>query len=239
MKNILLSLNESEKKRILEMHKNATKKQYLSEQGDDFMAYNISSLVYSQPGDVKNPYFQGEGLDIFLRDINGKGVYYQCVTDPAVEKGMKFRKLKNPETGKMENTELDPTPRGSMMDENGNKLVYEKAGNVELIKGTTIKKGWEKFLPQWCAGVYAWYNQEKAKLDAEASQIASAEAEKQKQQANAETQKQIQAAINAGKLTKKVVNGQTRYYSTGKGPFTVGYFQHNLPAGTDLTDKFE
>lgn len=31
MKNILSSLNESEKKRILEMHKNASKKQYLSE----------------------------------------------------------------------------------------------------------------------------------------------------------------------------------------------------------------
>ena len=32
MKNILSSLNESEKRRILEMHKNATKKQYLIEQ---------------------------------------------------------------------------------------------------------------------------------------------------------------------------------------------------------------
>lgn len=239
MKNILLTLNESEKRRILEMHKNATKKQYLSEQGDNYTDYGITSITYPQPGDLKTPYFQGESLDIVFRDVNGNNIYYKCVTDPAVEKGMKFRKLKNPDTGKMENTELDPTPRGSMMDENGNKLTYEKLGNVEYIKGTLVKKGWEKFLPQWCAGVYAWYNQEKAKLDAEATQIASAEAEKQKQQANAETQKQIQAAINAGKLTKKVVNGQTRYYSTGKGPFTVGYFQHNLPAGTDLTDQLK
>lgn len=237
MKNILLTLNESEKRRILEMHKNATKKQYLSEQGDNYMNYGISSINYAQAGQVQTPYFQGEGLDIYLRDANGNGVYYQCVTDPAVEKGMKFRKMKNPDTGKMVNTELDPTTKGTMRDANGKILNYEKSGNQEMIKGTLIRKGWEKFLPEWCAGVYAWYNQEKAKLDAEATQIASAEAEKQKQQANAETQKQIQDAINKGKLTKKVVNGQTRYYSTGKGPFTVGYFQHNLPAGTDLTDR--
>ena len=227
----IIRLTESDLTRIVKRVIN--EKRYLMEQ-DDFIDYNINGVNYATPGDVKTPYFQGEGLDIYMKDKNGKGVYYQCVTDPAVEKGMKFRKLKNPDTGKMEKITLDPTPKGNMMDANGKTLTYDNNGRIQ---GTLIKKGWEKFIPEWCAGVYAWYNQEKVKLDQEATQIASAEAEKQKQSANAKTQIHIQSAIKAGKLTKKVVNGQTRYYSTGKGLFTVGYFQHNLPAGTDLTDR--
>ena len=171
----IIRLTESDLTRIVK--KVINEKRYLMEQ-DTFLDYNINSVNYGR--DVKTPYFQGEGLDIFMKDKNGNGVYYQCVTDPAVEKGMTFRRLKNPDTGKMENIQLDTTPKGNMMDDDGNKLVYEKIGKEEFIQGTLIKKGWEKFLPQWCAGVYAWYNQEKAKLDAEATQIANAEAEKQK-----------------------------------------------------------
>jgi hypothetical protein len=225
----IIRLTESDLTRIVK--KVINEKRYLMEQ-DTFLDYNINSVNYGR--DVKTPYFQGEGLDIFMRDNNGNGVYYQCVTDPAVEKGMKFRKLKHPDTGKLENIQLDTTPKGNMMDDNWKTLTYDNNGRIQ---GTLIKKGWEKFIPEWCESVYAWYNQEKAKLDAEATQIANAEAEKQKKSANAEKQRQIQSAINTGKLTKKVVNGQTRYYSTGKGAFTVGYFQHNLPAGTDLTDR--
>ncbi len=224
----IIRLTESDLTRIV--------RRVINEQDNDFRVYGISSLVYTKPGEVKNPYFQGEGLDIFLRDNNGDGVYYQCVTDPAIEKGMKFRKLKNPDTGKMENTELDPAPRGTMTDADGNKLVYEKIGKEEFIKGTLIKKGWEKFLPQWCAGVYAWYNQEKAKLDAEATQIANAEAEKQKQGEKAAVQKQVQNAIAKGYIKKTVgQDGVAKYSSLGKGPFTIGMFQHNLPKGTDMT----
>ena len=225
----IIRLTESDLTRIV--------RRVINEQGDDFRVYGISSIVYTKPGEVKNPYFQGEGLDIFLRDNNGDGVYYQCVTDPAIEKGMKFRKLKNPDTGKMENTELDPAPRGSMMDVDGNKLVYEKIGKEEFIKGTLIKKGWEKFLPQWCEGVYAWYNQEKAKLDAEATQIANAEAEKQKQGEKVAVQKEVQNAIAKGYLKKTVgPDGTTKYTSLGRGNFKVGMFQHNLPKGTDMTE---
>ena len=168
----IIRLTESDLTRIVK--KVINEKRYLMEQ-DDIFDYNINGVNYGT--DVKTPYFQGEGLDIFMKDKNGNGVYYQCVTDPAVEKGMKFRKLKHPDTGKMENTELNPAPRGSMMDANGKTLTYDNNGRIQ---GTLIKKGWEKFLPQWCAGVYAWYDQEKAKLDAEATQIANAEAEKQK-----------------------------------------------------------
>ena len=82
----IIRLTESDLTRIV--------RRVINEQGDDFRVYGISSIVYTKPGEVKNPYFQGEGLDIFLRDNNGDGVYYQCVTDPAIEKGMKFRKLK-------------------------------------------------------------------------------------------------------------------------------------------------
>jgi hypothetical protein len=105
MKNILLSLNESEKKRIIEMHKNATKKHYILEQGGaDFDKYVQVYLNGTQQGAFLTTYStvsaedvkEGRdyiGFQVLKRGTNGyefkdnNQYYYQCVAEEGLPAG--------------------------------------------------------------------------------------------------------------------------------------------------------
>jgi len=204
-------ITEEEKSRILEMHKNAIKRQYLKEQdtnfGPEFEAANIRGMSAEQV--VDNSSGKGTGMNIAINDINGNQLYYTCMTDPRLSK----KELED---------NADIYKAGSLYD-----------GNFKNVKNNTILTGnWETLAKQYCGAVYKFVNNWRAencpKLNAqthwnynnecstylrskqmEKDQVAAAEADSKKAAADAaqkakddaETQKRAAAnAVDAGKM---------------------------------------
>lgn len=98
-----------------------------------------------------------------------------------------------------------------------------------------LKKGGSPFMNFFNVGCKASYD-EKARKDKEVEQVAGQKVSAQKQADKAAVQKQVQNAITKGYIKKEVGSGgTTKYTSLGKGVFTIGYFEYNLPKGTDMT----
>ena len=74
---------------------------------------------------------------------------------------------------------------------------------------------------------------DKAAADAQAKSDAEAQANKAAEPKRKEAA--IAAAVKAGNITSKLINGETKYFSTGRS-FTVGSNNINLPKGQDITD---
>jgi hypothetical protein len=130
-------ITEEEKSRILNMHKNAIKRQYLKEQdtnfGPEFEAANIRGISADEV--VDNTSGKGTGMNIAINDINGNQLYYTCVTDPRLSK-----------------KELDENPNiytaGSLYD-----------SDFKNVKNDTILTGnWETLAKKNCGAVYKFVN---------------------------------------------------------------------------------
>lgn len=96
MKNILSSLTSSEKNRILEMHKSATKKLYLKESDEDSPWVEWNSSITPNHPELKAS--EAAGVDFIVdrgglghlnleTPINGKGaIYFKCNSPIAIWK---------------------------------------------------------------------------------------------------------------------------------------------------------
>lgn len=130
-------ITESEKERILEMHRNAIKRQYLKEQdtnfGPEFEKANIRSMAADET--VTKDSGVGTSMAIAINDINGNQLYYTCITDPRLSK-----------------KELDANPQ-----------VYT-AGSLynadfKNVKNNTILTGnWEDLAKRYCKAQYTFVN---------------------------------------------------------------------------------
>ncbi len=114
-------------------------------------------------------------------------------------------------------------------------VVYDSDGTLKPDILAELKKGGSPFMNFFNAGCKLAYA-EKARKAKEAEQVAGQKASAQKGAEKAAVQKQVQNAIAKGYIKKTVgQDGVAKYSSLGKGPFTIGMFQHNLPKGTDMT----
>jgi hypothetical protein len=199
MKKFLIS--ESEKERILGMHKKAIRKEWVISEanGGDFgerMAdANIRSISGYEMDETSEP---GNAMVIALNDINGNQLYYNCITDPRLSK-----------------KDVESSPSYS--------AGYLYDSNFKDVRNNTILSGeWEKIAKEHCSAKYAFVNKWRAencpKLNAktywnynyqcssyinaqaaEKSAAASAQAEKDKAAAEAKiaaTQAANQAATS-------------------------------------------
>jgi hypothetical protein len=143
-------ISEEEKSRILEMHKNATKKQYLKEQdtnfGPEFEKANIRSIAADET--ITKDSGVGTAMSIAINDINGNQLYYTCITDPRLSK-----------------KDLDANPEiyttGSLYD-----------ADFKNVKNNTILSGdWENLAKKNCKAQYtfvnSWRNENCPKLNAQ------------------------------------------------------------------------
>jgi hypothetical protein len=69
---------------------------------------------------------------------------------------------------------------------------------------------------------------------AAATTAAAAQAQSNKDAEPKRKQVAIAAAVKSGSITTKVINGETKYFSTGK-PVTLGQAYINFPKGQDIT----
>jgi hypothetical protein len=124
--------------------------------------------------------------------------------------------------------------------EPGDPTVY-KAGQIFNNSGKLTNLGseldadgspWRNLFSWACKPAMAVLAARKAKEQPQA-QVASAQV---KGGVSPETQKQIDSAIKNGYMTKTVdpTTKAVKYISTGKGPFTIGMFQNNLPKGKEI-----
>lgn len=130
-------ISEEEKSRILEMHQNATKKQYLKEQdtnfGPEFEKANIRSMAADET--ITKDSGVGTAMSIAINDINGNQLYYTCITDPRLSK-------KDLEA----NPEIYTT--GSLYN-----------GDFKNVKNNTILTGnWEDLAKRYCKAQYTFVN---------------------------------------------------------------------------------
>jgi hypothetical protein len=143
-------ITESEKERILNMHRNAIKRQYLKEQdtnfGPEFEKANIRSMAADET--VTKDSGVGTSMAIAINDINGNQLYYTCITDPRLSK-----------------KELDANPQvytaGSLYD-----------ADFKNVKNNTILSGdWENLAKKNCKAQYtfvnSWRNENCPKLNAQ------------------------------------------------------------------------
>jgi hypothetical protein len=219
MKNFLIT--ESEKAKILGMHYKAMGKTLVNEQDETDLLWHTYSTAASEklkPGARKmksGPNFLSDDkinkyktYDVDF-NVNGPGgdkrVFYQCIdSEPNT---VPFYKA------------------GQIFDENG-KLTNTAA---ELDAGGVP---WRPLISVACKPAMAVLAARKAKEQPQA-QVASAQV---KGGVSPETQKQIDSAIKNGYMTKTVdpTTKAVKYISTGKGPFTIGMFQNNLPKGKEI-----
>lgn len=177
MKNILSSLTESEKNRILEMHKSATSRQYLMEQDlNDPRTWGESGIQFVWPQKPGKDYYPGKTPDntaITVQTTDGKTYSYFCIADPYFQKGIKKRKVKD-SSGREITVDTESTLNGTLQDSNG----------VVNPKNTVLTNKWKEILSEQCKPLYTWYYAEKQKMESEGQQTAG-------QQTNTEYQKPI------------------------------------------------
>jgi hypothetical protein len=206
MKKFLIS--EAEKSRILGMHYNAMGKTLVNEQDIPWTTELIDKTGIRSIGSMDSEYMDLGQFEVTFKTTSGGGtVYaYQCITDPRKKEG---------EGG---------FQGGTVRDYNGQKIV-----NPNEIG---LKGNWINYVKQYCKPANDWLSQYNAK-NAPQSQVASAQV---KGGVSPETQKQIDSAIKNGYMTKTIdpTTKAVKYISTGKGPFTIGMFQHNLPKGKEI-----
>ena len=182
MKKFLIS--ESEKQRILGMHKRAIRKEWVISEapGDDDGQRMADANIRSISGYEMNPNDEpGNAMNIALNDINGNQLFYNCITDPRLSK---------------KDVESSPTYSAG--------YLYDS--NFKDVRNNTILSGeWEKIAKEHCSAKYSFVNQWRAencpKLNAKtywnynyqcSSYINAQAAEKQQQAqatADAEAQK--------------------------------------------------
>jgi len=143
MKKFLIS--ESEKNRILEMHKRAVRKEWVLNEasGDDdgsgkeLKNAGIRSISPADTTDSNTGGLKAAGGATFVQlvDINGITLYYNCIRDPRASK-----------------KEVDVSPTifktGSLMDQN-----YNDVRNNTILHGN-----WEQILQKNCSSAYSFVN---------------------------------------------------------------------------------
>jgi hypothetical protein len=220
MKNFLIT--ESEKAKILGMHYKAMGKTLVNEQDETDLLWHTYSTAASEklkPGarkmksgpnflsDDKINKYKTYDVDFTVNGPGGdKRVFYQCIdSEPNT---VPFYKA------------------GQIFDENG-KLTNTAA---ELDAGGVP---WRPLISVACKPAMAVLAARKAKQQPQA-QVAGATTSNSG--ISAEKQKQIDSAIKNGYMTKTVdpTTKAVKYISTGKGPFTIGMFQNNLPKGKEI-----
>jgi len=222
MKKFLMT--ESEKSRILGMHYNAMGKSLVNEEVGD--PGTINAVEREQEYVDKGMSYIG--LDYYDENRNRKAYYYHCT----------------PYVYSTKETWNVP----------GNRAGDFTDGNGDFI-GTAAKLGlkgdYNTQLKNACQNIYTFYNNYKKTFCANPKnktkdsykwlcpqetpqpQVASAQV---KGGVSPETQKQIDSAIKNGYMTKTIdpTTKAVKYISTGKGVFTIGMFQHNLPKGKEI-----
>ena len=128
-----LIITESEKQRILEMHKRAIRKEFLIEQDVDVELYKKANVQQTVP--VTADEVADGRVSTSLNDINGNQLYYTCIRDPRVSKA---------------DADKDPTYNaGSLYD-----------ANFKDVKNNTILKApyYEQIAQGNCRAAYSWLN---------------------------------------------------------------------------------
>jgi hypothetical protein len=218
MKNFLIT--ESEKTKILGMHYKAMGKTLVNEQDETDLLWHTYVTAASEK--IKPGARKMESGPNFLSDdkINKYKTYDVdfTVNGPGGDKRVFYQCI---------DSEPNTVPfykAGQIFDENG-KLTNTAA---ELDAGGVP---WRPLISVACKPAMTVLAARKAKQQPQA-QVAGATTSN-----SAEKQKQIDAALKAGKMTKKVdaTTGKTTYYSTGKGAFNIGFFNINAKNGEDIT----
>ena len=228
-------MTESEKSRILGMHYNAMGKTLVNEQREGGFEKNELSLkpipenlhvaylnVVNEkdqydlrisvppyeltPDSIKNKSYDVEFTVDNQNKTKTKRYYYQCIDS---EPNQEYRNFK----------------AGQIFDSS------DKLSNVASDLDSTGGP-WREMFSWACKPAMAVLAARKAKEQPQA-QVASAQV---KGGVSPETQKQIDSAIKNGYMTKTVdpTTKAVKYISTGKGPFTIGMFQNNLPKGKEI-----
>ena len=221
MKKFLIA--EAEKARILGMHYNAMGKNLVNEQymPDNMWSSYVESTNKAKPGarlikqapellsnESINKY-KTYDVPFFVNDSSGgsKQVQYQCI---------------DAEPG------VDVTFKAGQ--------IFDSNQNLTNIAAELDATGipWRQMFSWACKPAMSVLAARKANQQPQA-QVAGATTAKVG--VSPEKQKQINAAIQSGKMTKKVdpTTGKTTYYSTGKGAFTVGMMNINVKNGEDIT----
>jgi len=175
MKKFLIS--ESEKQRILGMHKRAVRKEWVLNEGpgDDIGQRFADANIRSVSGYEIDPNDEpGTAMNIALNDINGNQLYYNCITDPRLSK---------------KGVESSPVYSAG----------YLYNANSENVRNNTILSGeWETIAKEYCSAKYKFVNNWRAencpKLNAktywnynyQCSSYINAQAAEKQQQAQAE-----------------------------------------------------
>lgn len=221
-------ITEEEKSKILRMYyKNMGKTLVKEGESEDRAAAGINQITSSEGG--------GD-MTVQIIDTNRRTLYYSCMVDPRLKK-----------------SQVDKAPylrAGSIYDSSGKDM-----------KGKSSLTGnWEKIVQKGCAESYkfvdSWREQNCPKLSEKThwnyANECKAYIENKAQVAAAETSADASnpdespqpippmaaAAIRAGNLTWKEVDGKIRYISTGKA-FTFGKSGIEVFPGTDVTDSVE
>jgi hypothetical protein len=227
-------ITEEEKSRILNMHKNTIKRQYLNEQ-DPTVVGNVYNAGREESLVKQGMYYIG-----FSVGGDKTQYYYQCIWDPnsfydvtkikgtAQEPGAVFNSgfkvIKNPETT------LGLTGNWKEQFKNGCATSYSE---LQKFRDThcpnqkdTVWKSPEHYKQQ-CEG----WNKSKQVPD----QVASAKVSSEELEAD------INRSIKYGFITMKKdpTTGKSTYISTGKGDFTIGNHNMNVPKGIDVTAEID
>ena len=114
-------------------------------------------------------------------------------------------------------------------------VVFAPLGGTVFNIGVSCKPG-PTSKPLGPPTVAAIQKKIDAKAAADATAAADAQAKANKADEPKRKQAAIAAAVKAGSITTKVINGETKYFSTGK-PVTLGQSYINLPKGQDITSS--
>jgi hypothetical protein len=220
MKNFLIT--ESEKAKILGMHYKAMGKTLVNEQKEIaslaqtyFQAAEKakpeSTKIVAPPTPLTNDYineYKGYDVAFYAADFTGRKTQYQYQC-------------------------IDSEPGNDPFYKSGQ--IFDSEGNLTNIASELDAAGipWKPMFSVACKPAMAVLASRKAKQQPQA-QVAGATTSNSG--ISAEKQKQIDAAIKNGYMTKTVdpTTKAVKYISTGKGPFTIGMFQNNLPKGKEI-----
>ncbi len=221
MKNFLIT--ESEKAKILGMHYKAMGKTLVNEQKEiASLAHTYfqaaekakpeSTKITAPPTPLTDDYineYKGYDVAFYAADFTGRQrqYQYQCIDS---------------EPGN------DPFYKAGQ--------IFDSEGKLTNIASELDAAGipWKPMFSLACKPAMTVLAARRAKQQPQA-QVAGATTSNSG--ISAEKQKQIDAALKSGKMTKKVdpTTSKTTYYSTGKGAFTVGMMNINMKNGEDIT----
>jgi hypothetical protein len=218
-------ITEEEKSRILNMHKNAIKRQYLREGLGDPGTINAQAREQTYVDQGMN-YI---GFTLYGENNTRNTYYYNCTAS------------------------FDSTPEEQIGSQKAG-AIFDGDGNVKTATELGMTGDYNSQLRTACQNIYTWIANKRKTFCADPKnktkknygwncpqtkapeQVASAEGVSKQ-----EVEEDIARAIQYGFMTKKEdpTTGKITYTATGKGRFTIGLFNMYPAKGQDITADVE